>query len=81
MSMCTRSGIRPSVSRTSAGSGSTSTKLPPTANSTSSSPSRAASIISGAVLPGSDGTSKPHCSPSAAALSGEISTLPGKAVE
>ena len=60
MSMWTRSGIRPSVAATESGSGRTSRKLPPDAKSTSSSPRPAASIIAGAVSPGSAGTVKPQ---------------------
>jgi hypothetical protein len=80
MSMWTRNGIRCRARSVDAESGSTSVKLPPAAKRTSSSPRPAASSISGVVIPGSEGTSKPHCWLSFAALSSSTASPPGKEV-
>ncbi len=78
--MCTRSGMRSSAARTRSGSGITLRKSPPAAKSRSSSPRPAASIISGAVLPGAAGTSNPHLRPRFSAFSSFTGSPPGNEV-
>src|SRR6266581_2543097 len=64
-----RSGMRPSASRTYAGSGSVSRKLPPAWYKTSRRPSCAASIIPTAVMPPIVGGRKPQIFPNRSAFS------------